>query len=401
MLSAAFCFGPDRKVVIQKSAFARKTIMVPQTCATIHLDRLRFNYHGICKAIAPARLIPVVKADAYGHGAVSVSQCLAAEGADLLAVAQFQEAMELRDSGIDLPILIFGRILPDDLPEAIRAGFRITLFGSEDIRWIEQAAGSRAAHVHVNVETGMGRVGVLLDREPDFFHQLTRSRYCVWEGLYSHFATSDETDKTYAREQLSRFNSLVAQLRSKEVLPPMIHMANSGAVLDMPESHFNACRCGITLYGHYPSVETSHSIALKQVMNLQTTVTHLRRLPAGHNVSYGRRWQTPKETTIAVLPIGYADGVRRHLTGRLKVMIGGRRYPVVGTITMDQIMVDVGDDPVEVGARVMIWGDTEEARIQVLDIAEAMGSIPYELTCGISRRVPRVIVNEESDSDSS
>ena len=375
--------------------------MDPQTCATIHLDRLRFNYREICKAIAPSRLIPVVKADAYGHGAVSVSRCLAAEGADLLAVAQFQEAMELRDSGIEVPILIFGRILPDDLPEAIRAGFRMSLFGSEDIRWIEKAVGNHAAHVHVNVETGMGRVGVQLDREPDFFHRLDRSRQCIWEGLYSHFATSDETDKTYACEQLSRFSDLVERLRSGAMLPPVIHMANSGAVLDMPDSRFNACRCGIILYGHYPSVETSRSIPLKQVMNLQTTVTHLRRLPAGHNVSYGRRWKTPKETTIAVLPIGYADGVRRHLTGRLQVMIGEWRYPVVGTITMDQIMVDVGDDPVEVGANVLIWGDAEHARLQVLDVAEAMQSIPYELTCGISRRVPRIFVNADCGSDSS
>jgi len=375
--------------------------MDPQTCATIHLDRLRFNYREICKAIAPSRLIPVVKADAYGHGAVVVSRCLVAEGADLLAVAQFQEAMELRDSGVDVPILIFGRILPDDLPEAIRAGFRISLFGSEDIRWIEKAAGRSAAHVHVNLETGMGRVGVLLDREPDFFDRLARSRHCVWEGLYSHFATSDETDKTYAREQLARFTALVEQLRAKAILPPVVHMANSGAVLDMPESRFNACRCGIILYGHYPSVETTRSIPLKQVMNLETTVTHVRRLPAGHNVSYGRRWKTPKETTIAVLPIGYADGVRRHLTGRLQVMIAGRRYPVVGTITMDQIMVDVGNDPVAVGASVLIWGDTEQARIQVLDVAEAMQSIPYELTCGISRRVPRGFVNEDCGSGSS
>jgi alanine racemase len=371
--------------------------MHPCTCAYIHLDHLRFNYREITKQISPARLIPVVKADAYGHGAVEVSRCLVDEGASLLAVAQFQEAMALRDSGIDVPILIFGRIMPEELPEAIRAGFRITVFGEEDIRWIEQLTGSGQAHVHVNVETGMGRVGVLLDREPDFFDRLIRARHCSWEGLYSHFATSDEADKSYAREQLARFSAVVNHLAAKQALPPMIHMANSGAVLDMPESYFNACRCGIMLYGHYPSVETSHSIALKQVMRLKTIITHLRRLPAGHNVSYGRRWQTPAETTIAVLPLGYADGLRRHLTGRLQVMINGRFYPVVGTITMDQVMVDVGDAKVAVGDDVLIWGDSCGGNIQVLDIAETMENIPYELTCGISRRVPRVIVPTEND----
>ena len=366
--------------------------MHPRTCARIHLDHLRFNYREIRKKIAPAGLIPVVKADAYGHGAIPVSRCLVDEGADFLAVAQYQEARELRDSGIDVPILIFGRLFPDQLPAAIRAGFRITLFGVEDIRWIERVPGSQAACVHVNVETGMGRVGVLLDQEPEFFDHLTRSRRCVWEGLYSHFATSDETDKTYAREQLNRFSTLMKRLKIKRPLPPMVHMANSGAVLDMPDSYFSACRSGIMLYGHYPSTETSQSISLKQVMTFKTAVAHLRRLPAGHNVSYGRRWETERETTIAVLPIGYADGVRRHLTGRLQVIIGGRRYPVVGTITMDQIMVDVGDDRIAVGDDVLIWGDTGDGSIQVLDVAEAMGSIPYEMTCGVSRRVQRVVM---------
>lgn len=371
--------------------------MNPRTCSRIDLDRLRLNYREIRKKIDPARLIPVVKADAYGHGAVPVSRCLVGEGAGLLAVAQFQEAMELLDSGIDTPILIFGRLFPDELPMAIRAGFRITLFGVEDIRWIERAPGNLPAFVHVNVETGMGRVGVLPSHQPDFFDYLTGSRRCRWEGLYSHFATSDEADKSYAREQLNRFKTLMKRLKTKCPLPPMLHMANSGAALDMPESYLNACRCGMILYGHYPSSETSRSIPLKQVMSLVTTVTHIRRLPAGHNVSYGRRWKAARETTIAVLPIGYADGIRRHLTGRMQVLIDGRHYPVVGTVTMDQIMVDVGDDPVKVGDDVLIWGDAENGSIQVLDLAERMGSIPYEMTCGVSRRVRRVVLNEVVD----
>ena len=367
-----------------------------QTRASIYLDHLRFNFRQIKRAISPACLIPVVKADAYGHGAVAVSSCLVDEGAQLLAVAQFQEAMALRDSGVQVPILIFGRLFPEELPNAIRAGFRITVFGEEDISWIEKATGNHPAYVHVNMETGMGRVGVLPAQEQTVVDMLTRSLHCIWEGVYSHFATSDETDKTYAHQQLSRFQAIVQRLKANGGIHPMVHMANSGAILDMPEARFDACRCGIMLYGHYPSKETGRSIPLKQVMRLTTRIAHLRRLPAGHNVSYGRRWQTDRETTIAVLPIGYADGLRRHLTGRHEVMIGTRRYPVVGTITMDQIMVDVGDDPVKVGDEVLIWGDTENGSIQVLDVAEAMGSIPYELTCGISRRVPRVVVDEDN-----
>ena len=371
--------------------------MRPRTCARIHLDRLTINYRQIIKAIAPARLIPVVKADAYGHGAIPVARCLVGEGAGMLAVAQFKEAMELRDSGIDVPILIFGRLTPDELPDAIRAGFCITLFGIEDIDWIEQVPGNQAARVHVKVDTGMGRVGLLPAQEAPFFDRLRGSRRCAWEGLYSHFATSDEADKRFAHEQLTCFQALLARLKSVGPLPPMVHMANSGAILDIPDSTFDACRCGIMLYGHYPSTETSRSIPLKQVMTFATVVVHTRRLPAGHNVSYGRRWKTQRETTIAVLPVGYADGLRRHLTGRLQVMISGRRYPVVGTITMDQTMVDVGDDPVAVGDDVLIWGDTDHGSIHVLDVAEAMGTIPYEMTCGVSRRIQRVVVTGHHD----
>ncbi|BBO85667.1 alanine racemase [Desulfosarcina ovata] len=372
--------------------------MPARTLATIHLDHLRANYRQIQQHIKPARLIPVVKANAYGHGAVAVSNCLSDEGAPLLAVAQFQEAMELRDSGIQVPILIFGRLFPDELPAAIRAGFRITLFGEDDIRWIEALGGDRPAVVHVKVETGMGRVGVLPTRQAAFFDRLVHSRCCVWEGLYSHFATADEADKTYARQQLDNFNALINRLESKATRPPMVHMANSGAIIDLPESRFDACRSGIMLYGHYPSPETSKAIPLKQVMALTTVVAHIRRLPAGHNVSYGRRWQTGRETTVAVLPIGYADGVRRQMTGRLQVRIGSRAYPVVGTITMDQLMVDVGDDAVRVGDDVLIWGEASGSVIQVLDVAEAMGTIPYELTCGVSARVRRVVVDNGSDA---
>lgn len=369
--------------------------MQPVTCARIHLDHLRANYREITRAIAPARLIPVVKADAYGHGAVAVSRTLVDAGAGLLAVAQYGEAMTLRESGIDVPILIFGRLFPDELIGAIRAGFHITLFGPADIRWIHKLPSDYPAHVHVNVETGMGRVGVLPADEAAFFSELTGSKRIVWQGLYSHFATADEADKTYAREQLGRFKALLGRVKVHTALPPMVHMANSGAILDMPETRFDACRSGIMLYGHYPSTQTSRVIPLKQVMSLTTTIAHLRRLPPGHNVSYGRRWQTDRETTIAVLPIGYADGLRRHLTGRLQVTIGGKRYPVVGTITMDQTMVDVGDAQLAVGDPVLIWGDAPDGSIQVLDVAEAMGSIPYELTCGISARVPRVTTGRQ------
>ncbi|HYA02684.1 MAG TPA: alanine racemase [Syntrophobacteria bacterium] len=368
--------------------------MNQRTCAEINLHNLADNVKAIEQKVLPARVIPVVKADAYGHGAIPVTRRLVREGFDMFAVAQFQEAMELRESGIEQPILIFGRLFPPQFSEAIKAGFRITLFGKEDIRGIEAAGVDLPAHVHVNVETGMGRVGVLLDREPDFFDALVQSTRCRWEGLYSHFSTSDEKDKCYANLQLSRFRKIVSRVQLLGKRPSLLHMANSGAILDIPESYFDAVRPGILMYGHYPSQETSHSVKPRQVMTLMTYVAHLRDMPEGHPISYGRRWVTPRRTNIAVLPIGYADGVRRGLTNKGEVLIRGQRYPIVGTVTMDQIMVDVGDDPIRPGDEVIFWGDSPQGTIQVAEVAEKVGTIPYELTCGVSQRVKRVYVGE-------
>ena len=366
--------------------------MTTKTVAQINLNNLVHNVNAIRKKVAPSDIIPVVKANAYGHGAVAVTRRLVKEEITGFAVAQFQEALELRDSGISQPILIFGRLFPDEIPEAIKAGFRITVFGKEDIRWIEKAGQEKPANVHVNIDTGMGRIGVLFELGPDFFDELLASKRCNWEGLYSHFSTSDETDKTYANLQLSRFQNILSRLKEKDKLPPVIHMANSGAVLDLSESKFDAVRPGILLYGHYPSSEVSRSIDIKQVMTLKTFVAHIRKIPADFPVSYGRKWISEKSTTIAVLPIGYADGIRRDLTNKAQVLIRGKRYSLVGRVTMDHIMIDVGEDPIHPGDPVMIWGDDEKDSIQVLDIAESIGTIPYELTCGVSARVKRVYV---------
>lgn len=368
--------------------------MSPQTIAEINLDSLVFNLRAIQRKVGCSQVIPVIKADAYGHGAVTVGRCLAEEGVQLFAVAQLQEALELRESGLVQPILIFGRLFPEEIPAAVKADFVITLFGTEDLDWVEAAALDRKARVHVNVDTGMGRTGVLFGQEADLFERLCRSKKCTWEGLYSHFSSADENDKTYAFEQLKRFRSVLTPLLKKGRQPGLVHMANSGAVLDMPESYFQAVRTGILLYGHYPTGETTRSIKVKQVMTFKTRAVHARRIPAGHFISYGRRWKTEKETTIAVLSAGYADGVRRDLTNKGEVLIRSKRYPMVGTVTMDYVMADVGDDHIVAGDEAIFWGDTPQGSIQALDVAASIGTIPYELTCGVSRRVQRVYIGK-------
>jgi len=362
----------------------------PAAVAEINLGYLIDNVRAIRRKAAPAALIPVVKADAYGHGALPVVQALVREGYDLFAVAQLREALALRRGGIDRPILVFGRLFPDEIPRAVSAGLHLTLFSKQDIQWIAAAGLREPARVHVNLETGMGRVGVMLAQEPDFFDALAQAPACRLEGIYSHFSTADEADKAYALTQLMRFRTLLSAAAAKIPLPRRIHLANSAAVLDMPETYFNCVRPGIIVYGHYPSAQTSRSVALKPVMAFQTVVAHVRDMPGGHPISYGRRFVTDGPTRIAVLPVGYADGLRRDFSNRGRVLIRGRAYPLVGTITMDQSMVNVGRDPVEHGDEVLLWGESSQGCIDVGGIAADIGTIPYELTCGVSSRVPRV-----------
>ena len=372
-----------------------------KTCAEINLDNLAHNIHAIQQRVFPSKVMPVVKADAYGHGVIPVTKRLVQEDFEFFAVAQFQEAMDLRESGFSQPILVFGRLFPPEIPTAIKAGLRLTVFGEEDIHWIEQARQKQPAYVHVNLETGMGRMGVFLDQEPGFLGSLIRAKHCIWEGLYTHFSTSDERDKSYAKLQLSRLRKVLSRIQELGKKPSMIHMANSGAILDMPESYFDAVRPGILMYGHYPSSETSQSIKPRQVMTLKTFVAHVREVPAGHPVSYGRRWVTKKTAKIAVLPLGYADGVSRKLTNMGEVLIQGKRFPMVGTVTMDHIMIDIGNDPIEPGDEAVLWGESPRGAIEALEVAEKIGTIAYELTCGVSRRVKRVYVGHSSESPAS
>ncbi len=371
-----------------------------ETYAEINLDNLAHNFGCIRQRVGPSGVIPVIKADAYGHGAVPVAGRLAREGCSMFAVARFDEAMELRESGISQRILILGRLFPDNIEQALKAGLTVSIFGEEDLDWVERAcdrSGAPPALVHLKLDSGMGRVGLLLDKAADLFDRLARSRACIWEGLYSHFSTADENDKAYAVLQLSKFKEVLCLLPRLAKRPQIIHMAASGAILDLPQSYFDAVRPGILIYGHYPSKETSRSILPRQVMSLKTHIAHVREMPGGHPVSYGRRWITPGQTRIAVLPVGYADGLSRRFTNNGEVLIRGRRYPIVGTVTMDCVMVNVGTDPVAVGDEVLLWGQSPEGVIETLEAAERIGTIPYELTCAVSRRVPRVYVENKRE----
>lgn len=362
------------------------------TVAEIHLDHLLYNLNQIRRKVAPADVMCVVKADAYGHGAVPVTKCLVKAGVTNFAVARLSEALELRNAGVEENILIFGSLFPDEIEIALQNGIQVTVTDYSDIDTIRQVAArdSMLATVHLNIDTGMGRVGIPYDQARSAIIEMANIEQLKLAGIYTHFATADERDKAYARLQLKRFNEALDGLLEQLPNRPVVHVANSGAILDLPETRFDLVRAGISLYGHYPSLVTSESIPLKQVMTLKTHVGLVRRLPAGSSVSYGRKYITEKETSIAVLPVGYADGIPRAMTNNADVLINGNLYPVVGIVTMDQVMVDVGDDPVKVGDEAVFWGDTDKGSLQAAKVAQRIGTIAYELCCSVTKRVPRV-----------
>lgn len=361
------------------------------TVAEINLTNLLHNYRAIRDRVAPAKVMAVVKADAYGHGALPVAQSLAKEGCRHFAVARLSEAIELRQNRFDLPLLIFGSLFPDEMEIAVQNDCRVTLTSDVDLQNLLAIARrlKRSVRVHIKVDTGMGRVGLLWEQALDFVRRVAAQSELVIEGVYTHFATADLADKSFAYEQWQRFDGLRQAILSAGIKVGYFHAANSGAILDLPATYLDMVRPGISLYGNYPTLETSASLNLRPVMTLRSKVAALRRLPAGTSISYGRRYFTTHETTVAVLPIGYADGIARSFTNRGKVMIEGRFYPMVGTITMDQIMVDVGDAPVTLGQDVYFWGETPFGTIDTTAVAAQVGTIAYELCCAVTKRVPR------------
>ncbi len=368
------------------------------TRAEINLGNLIYNYHNIKAHTGTNNIISVVKADAYGHGSIQITQKLIKEGCTFFAVARLREALELRDAGISEKILIFGRLWSDEIRKAIEQDISITLTTLEDIKIIEEHSINlnKTAKIHINIDTGMGRVGILPSNIMMIIHKISNTKQIEIEGIYTHFATSDTSDKKYATKQINQFLEIYEQIKNIGIKIPYIHSANSGAILDLPYTlkyPFNTVRPGIILYGHYPSTETSESIHLKQVMTLKTNVIELRNFKKNKNISYGLHYTTMSDETIAVLPIGYADGINRQFTNKGKVLINDTLYPIVGTVTMDQIMVKV-DSNVKIGDEVIFWGSSNSTILQASIIAEKIGTISYELCCAVTQRVPRIYLNK-------
>jgi len=367
--------------------------------AEINLDSFRHNFREV-KRLAPGKKIfGVIKADGYGHGAVELARVLQEENVDYFVVALISEAMELRNNGFKQPILILGYTPPEFAEDLVRYDITQTVFSCELAEAISKAAVNlgKTAKIHIKIDTGMGRIGFLpTEKSIDEIVRISKMDNLYLEGVFSHFACSDEKDKEYTYKQLECFRSMLERLEQRGVTFELRHISNSAAIIDMPEecSCFNGVRPGIILYGYYPSDEVKMDrVSLKPVMTLKAYISDIKEVDEGTPISYGRKYYTKRKSIIATLPFGYADGFTRLLFEKINVIAGGKLVPVVGRICMDQCMIDITDcGPLKVGDQVIVMGESNGIRNNADDYAKALGTINYEVLCMVSRRVPRVYI---------
>lgn len=381
---------------------ARRHLDVPvPTVAEVHADRLRANLAYVRRLAGSAEVMAVVKADAYGHGIEHIVPVLVREGVDHFAVATVAEGVALREVGVTGEILVMGAVLPEALAAYDRYDLALALSSAEELHVLEPFVRRAASlDIHVNVDTGMGRLGLSVDEVPDVLARLDNLRGAQLRAVWSHFATADDAASSVVEQQWSHFKRLVRTLREDRELPAL-HVANSGALLNHRESLDIPCsmvRIGLALYGYTPNPAEIADDHLQPVMDVWSRVVHVKTVPAGTPVSYAHTWKAPRQTRIATLAAGYGDGYRRALSNRAQVRIRGSSYPIVGNVCMDMIMADVGchdevsgQQPVAVGDRALLFGARGPT---ARDLARWADTIPYEILCGISQRVPRIPGNE-------
>jgi alanine racemase len=371
--------------------------------ADVDLDAVTANVETLRSVVGPARFCAVVKADGYGHGSVPVARAALVGGADILGVALVAEGAELRKASIGAPVLVLSQASPDELDDLVAHDLEATAYTTTGVEGLAQAAqragcnADTALRVHLKVDTGMHRVGAQPAEVQPLAAAIEADPGLHLASVFTHCAVADEPDDTFTDEQVRRYQAVLGELAAAGIEVPVRHAANTAGAIAHPDARFDLVRCGIGIYGIDPSPDLAGWVALRPAMSLRSRVSHVKRVAAGEGVSYGLRYCPQQETTIATVPLGYADGVPRRLssTGG-EVLLGGRRCPIAGTITMDQFLVDCGDDPVAVGDEVVLFGEQGGQRLGVDDWADRLDTIGYEIVCGISTRVPRRYHGEQS-----
>jgi alanine racemase len=365
------------------------------TIARIDLRLLSHNYNEVLKYAGGRKVLAVVKAQAYGHGAIRVARHLLELGADMLGVALVEEGRELRAAGIEAPVLVMGAVFPEQADEIAVLGLTPVVYNMALARAIASAARKlkTTVAVHVKIDTGMGRIGIPPAAAEDFIADLMNLDCITVQGLMTHFAEADLRDKRFAAEQMDRFEAVLKKLDSRGITIPLRHAANSAALLDCKRALFTMVRPGLMLYGYNPIEGQGIGADLRPILSLVTRIAFLKKVPAGTPISYGRTFITKRDSMIATIPIGYADGYSRGLSNKGEAIVRGIRVPVAGRVCMDMTMLDVTDVPgVSEGDWVALIGNQGDERISAVDIAAQTGTISYEVLCGIGGRVPRLYV---------
>lgn len=361
------------------------------------------NVKSLQRALGSSRLWAVVKGQAYGHGAVEAARTAMAAGAAGLAVSALSEALELRDAGISDPLFVMNPVIPDQADLYVKHRIIASVADDEAARALAAAneSGSSArAPVHVKVDTGLGRFGTQGDIVA-FVRRLHTMPTLEVQGIFSHFAAADDADQTSALKQWEAFSALLDELERLGIRPPVAHIDNSPGALALPETRMQMVRSGLSVYGMYPSPFVRHKaeaadIVLKPALALKARVASVRRLPAGSPIGYGSTYVTERETTVVTLPIGYSDGVSRNLSGKLEVLVRGRRRPVIGRICMNHCIVDVDDIPVQIGDVITLLGQDGDERVTAEEWAQHLGTIAYEIVCMVGSRNPREHLHYEA-----
>jgi len=383
----------------------------PLVWAEVGLKAIAHNVRELRRITHPeARLMVVVKANAYGHGVVQITRTALENGAEVLGVARLNEGVALRKAGFDEPVLIFGYTPPVLARQLIEFDLIQSVWSLRTAEALSAAAVTlqKRIKIHLKIDTGMGRLGLLPDcrrrsasANPSTTHALQEVNAIAslsgmeLAGIYTHFATADCSDKSYAKEQFEIFMDFLHELRFSGLEIPIRHAANSGAIIDLPETHLDMVRAGISIYGLYPSDEVDkRRISLHPAMTLKARVVNLKHVPAGFKISYGCTYETQKPTTIASVPVGYADGYNRHLSSRGHMLIRGQRAPIVGRVCMDQTMLDVGHIPdIHLEDEVVIFGRQGNASIPIDEVASTLNTINYEVVSALTDRVPRIYLD--------
>jgi len=359
----------------------------------VDLARLHQNYRVLADHVAPARVMPVLKANAYGHGLVPVARMLERVGAPYLAVAYLEEAMRLRQEGVRMPVLVLGGIVGSQIPRFLAHDLTLTASSVDKLQAIDACAAAlgTTARVHLKIDTGMERIGVHWYSADKLLEASLAARHVAIEGIFTHFASADEPDLAHARLQLERFHEVLRFYERRSLPTPLRHAANSGAILQLRESHLDLVRPGVVLFGASPSLALPLTVPVQQALRWVTRVVFFKVVRAGDAVSYGGTWQAPTQTRLVTMPVGYGDGYMRAMSGQAEVIVRGRRVPVVGRICMDQIMADLGAAGTAYnGDEVVLLGEADGHTIRVEDLAAWAGTIPHEVLTSINTRVPRI-----------